>query len=149
MALTHFNLSTDFAPPFLRVGKIYRKRTIKLRGSSGVYLIRENGVLVYVGFSSSCLTEALYRHFYQYNDAHRKTRVYYDPSDTSKEYTVAVIYANHEEAAKLERGFILAFEPRDNTEYLKTNVKEVRGWAGWAKWSPTPVSTAEDDDLPF
>lgn len=57
--------SLTFLPAYLpganKRGKRYGLKGI--RDKSGVYFIKENGILVYVGMSRSNLQEALYRHF--------------------------------------------------------------------------------------
>jgi hypothetical protein len=53
---------TKFLPPYDENGKTNfpsRKRT-------GVYLIKENGIIVYVGYSGKDLYKTMYRHFEQW-----------------------------------------------------------------------------------
>lgn len=84
----------------------------------GVYLIKENGVLVYIGMSGSCVKKALYRHFQIWNDRrweyypseHQYERVVYDRNEYK--YEVAIIES--EDAANLEKKLILKYNPRDN-----------------------------------
>ncbi len=79
----------------------------------GVYLIKENDNLVYVGMSRSNLEKALYRHF-QHWKSWRQRRVSYKSTLTEHKYTVACITTEKEAAHPTEKAYILQFNPRDN-----------------------------------
>lgn len=83
------------------------------RGLPGVYIIKRDGVTVYVGYSASDVYKALYRHFQQWNDRSRPgERVTYSDPDA---YRVRVVYVSTgEQAARLERALILRYRPMDN-----------------------------------
>lgn len=97
---------------------IYKKRTFaKQRGKYGVYLIKENGKIVYVGMSQSCVVEAMYRHFYHWNTTRNfQYRVTYFDRMSLHNYTVQIMFTNKDEAPKLEQSLILLMQPRDNRE---------------------------------
>lgn len=135
----------EFVAPYTGKCKKYRRRTIRKRSEKGVYIIKENGIIVYVGMSQSCVTEALYRHFYRYNDTHRKPRTYYN-IDNGNTYSVCILYSTADDAPKLERGLILGINPRDNRERFQSyldalSVANIE--------NALPVETEEIIDLPF
>src|SRR4051794_12873528 len=105
----------DFVSPFLsnKSTGIYRKRTLaKCCKKAGCYLIKENGIVVYVGMSQSCVTEALYRHFYEWNDRRGDhIRITYFNKMTLHKYEVVIIITNKDEAPKLEQSLILLLNP--------------------------------------
>ncbi len=112
--------NVEFQQPFknnISAG-IYKKRTFaNSRGKYGCYLIKENGKIVYVGMSQSCVVEAMYRHFYHWNVTRQfQYRVTYFDRMSINKYTVQIIFTNKEESAKLEQSLILLLQPRDNRE---------------------------------
>lgn len=106
--------SLTFLPAYLQVenkrGKVYGIKGI--RKKYGVYFIRENGILVYVGMSRSNLQEALYRHFQDWSRSWKQKRVMYKSSENN--YEVACITTDKDAAHPLEKCYILEFNPRDN-----------------------------------
>ncbi|NCX93129.1 MAG: GIY-YIG nuclease family protein [Gammaproteobacteria bacterium] len=119
---------TGFVSPFIeREGK---KRKYSLIGSdrAGVYIIKENGVVVYVGMSQKCVLKRCYRHFYKFSDAGVRHRSYYDLE--AGNYEISIINTSPEDAVKVERGLILSIQPRDNREryerYLAALVHEMQ-----------------------
>jgi hypothetical protein len=84
---------------------------------SGVYLIKENNEIVYVGFSGTDLYTTMYRHFQTWNDK-KGPRVTYFSKLKKKYYTVRVVYCTPLQAAKLEKSLIAKYQPRDNVQYI-------------------------------
>lgn len=108
--------SLTFLPAYLptktKRGKKYGLQGI--RKKSGVYLIKENGILVYVGMSRSNLQEALYRHFQDWSRSWRQRRVFYKNELSEHNYEVACITTDAGAAHPLEKCYILEYNPRDN-----------------------------------
>jgi hypothetical protein len=118
--------SLTFLPAYLpeknKRGKIYGLAGI--RRKTGVYFIRENGILVYVGMSRSNLQEALYRHFQDWRKSWRQKRTTYTFEPGVHE--VACITTDKDAAHPLEKCYILEYNPRDNFmryEEYKNNVE--------------------------
>jgi len=85
----------------------------EIRRRSGVYLIKENAKLVYVGMSGSNLYKTLYRHFEAWNHPNQEV-VSYQSSMKQNKYTVRCVLCKPGQAARLEKYLILKFKPRDN-----------------------------------
>lgn len=111
-----------FFPVFVDVGRKCRKdRPIfKVIGKKrhGVYMIKEDGIIVYVGMSQYCVLERCYRHFYTWS-ARKHFRgkyhflTYYDKLN-EHDYEVAILETAKEQAQLLEQAMILIMKPRDN-----------------------------------
>jgi len=107
-------LKTRFLPPYKQNGRTTFPESME---RPGVYLIKLDGQLSYVGFSGSDLYKALYRHFQRWNDK-RAPRVVYPPSLRAR-CTVRVVYCNTAaQAAQLEKALILFHKPKDNPDKL-------------------------------
>jgi hypothetical protein len=128
-----------FIPPL--AGKVYKKRTFTGHTrAAGCYMIKENDKIVYIGMSQSCVVEALYRHFYEWNDKRgNDIRVTYYDRLLKKKYTAVIIITTKEQAPLFEQSLIVALQPRDNKEMYKELIS-IRDNAPQRK---------EDDDLPF
>lgn len=145
-------LRYEFQPAFK--GRLSHKRRVRTfanyGGESGVYLIKEDGIVVYVGMSRSCVVKACYRHFYKWTSWKQRRVVYRDTLDV-KEYTVMIIPMYVTQAHDLEKALILTMNPRDNydryIEYLE-KLKE-----GKIKFDSNEnkdiINEYEHDDLPF
>lgn len=140
-------------------GKAGRMRTFaKLAREAGIYIIRENGVIIYVGMSQSCIVEALYRHFYYWkNDPTRTTNfprtTYYDKMG-SNSYDAAIFVTEKADAPKIERGLILSIQPRDNRERYQSYLDQiiassVHVGAGGKLEAAALASFDDNEDLPF
>lgn len=90
------------------------------RGKTGVYIIKEDGKIVYVGQSKNDLYRTIMRHFYNwdrsYSNGEKIDRTSYDTSKYRKEYTIRVVFTPISKAEKLEAKLILKHKPRDNYE---------------------------------
>lgn len=89
----------------------------------GVYFIKENDVLVYVGMSRSNLLKALYRHFQHWKSWNQR-RVTYKNSLAQNVYTVACITTQKEAAHPHEKAYILMYNPRDNFDRYEEYVNQ-------------------------
>lgn len=77
----------------------------------GVYLIKVNGKLKYIGYSSTNVYKTFTRHFQSWDDP-RQIRITYPRASY---VTARLIYTNTGiQAAKLERALILKYQPEDN-----------------------------------
>lgn len=99
-----------FHPVYLKKGKTNLQGT---RGKKGVYLIKEDNKLVYVGHSTSDLYKTITRHFQSWDD--KQYRTTYARRMSRHRYTVrVVILQSPEKIENLERALILKHQPRDN-----------------------------------
>lgn len=79
----------------------------------GVYFIRENGQIVYIGMSRSCLYKAMYRHFQEWSDSREfANRVTYKNKLKHHTYDVSVVLTD--DPLVMEKVFIIKCKPRDN-----------------------------------
>jgi len=140
----------SFLPAYLpgetKRGKIYGLSGI--RNKSGVYFIKENGVLVYVGMSRSNLQEALYRHFQDWSSSWKQKRVSYKNEIGINTYEAACITTDKDNAHPLEKCYILEYNPRDNNMKYEEYRNEVE-----IKVSETievdGILINESEELPF
>lgn len=103
---------SKFMPPYTPDGHTTFRNTDK---KSGVYLIKESGKVVYIGYSGSNLYRTLYRHFQEWNHKYQNVVTY---SNRDK-YTVRVILTTPQQADRLETYLIKKYLPRDNQEKIK------------------------------
>jgi len=79
---------------------------------SGVYLIKENKTLVYIGVSLKNFYKTLYRHFEKWE--HPSQDVISYSNTCKKKYTFRAIYCTALQAHTLEKILIQKLKPRDN-----------------------------------
>lgn len=114
-----------FVTPYLSNGKT----RFPDRKKCGVYLIRENGKIVFVGYSENDLYRTMYRHFQTWNHTGQEVAVYqgnfkgsgagrsqsrYKPDN---KITVRVVYGTAKQARALEIWLIQKIKPRDNADH--------------------------------
>jgi hypothetical protein len=122
---------SSFATPYI---KPRQTRFISSRWQAGVYLIKENGTLVYVGYAGECLYRTLYRHFQNWTSksyhsnkvAPAPYRVSYRQQMSSNTYEVRLIHCSKKQASRLEKVLILRYNPRDNR--IKYQQYELDKW---------------------
>lgn len=85
------------------------------KDKSGVYIIKRNGVISYIGYSATNLEKTCLRHFQSWEDT-KQVRVTYKYRANC---TVRLIICTPARAAKLERALIVRHEPKDNPDKLK------------------------------
>jgi excinuclease UvrABC nuclease subunit len=105
-----------FQPPYRSTG---RTTFPEMMNKSGVYLIKENGRLVYVGVSLTNLYRTMYRHFEQWNHSGQGVTTYYGKMKKN-DYTVRVILCSKAQASRLEKALIKKHRPRDNENKYKS-----------------------------
>jgi len=99
---------TKFAPLYID-GKINKDLQLHKK-QYGVYLIKRNGVVRYIGHSSTQLYKTITRHFQSWEDR-QQIRVTYPKEGT----TVRIIYTNTAaQARQLEKALIIKHKPADN-----------------------------------
>ncbi len=89
------------------------KTVLKLpRHRSGVYLIKENDKLVYIGVSLKNLYKTVYRHFETWNHPTQDVTVY--NTSGKKKYKFKAVFCSAIQAHTLEKVLINKLKPRDN-----------------------------------
>lgn len=81
------------------------------KNQKGVYILKKNNEIVYIGYSGSNLYKTLTRHFQSWEDR-KQIRITYSKTDNIK---ARIIYTSTAaQAAKLEKALILKYKPADN-----------------------------------
>lgn len=106
-----------FWPPYQASGKTTFPET---SNRSGVYIIKENDKIVYIGFSGTNLYRTLYRHFQRWNHKTQSVTTYFEKLKVKK-YLVRVVLCTPTQAAKLEKALIIKHKPRDNREKYRAH----------------------------
>jgi len=103
-----------FKPPYKPNGKTNFPETQK---RTGVYIIKKDNAIIYIGYSESDLYKTLYRHFQTWNDQQQPDRISYKNQLSRAKFTVRVVFTTPKRAAALEKALIIKHNPKDN--YLK------------------------------
>lgn len=99
-----------FTPPYRTDGHTSFPETAD---HPGVYIVKEDGKVVYVGFSGYSVYKTMYRHFQVWN--HRGQKVVSYASRMSRHtYTVRPVLCTGKQAYALEKRLIRKYHPRDN-----------------------------------
>jgi len=114
--------ATRFFKPYDQDGSYNLKNT-----GTGVYIIKKNDVILYVGLSLTDVRSTLYRHFQKWIDKRtnwtKKSQMYERVTyygENRNMFLVKVIFTpTKNEAAILENLLILKLKPRDNTLKLE------------------------------
>jgi hypothetical protein len=125
---------SSFATPYI---KPRQTRFISSRWQAGVYLIKENGTLVYVGYAGECnkVAPAPYR-------------VSYRQQMSSNTYEVRLIHCSKKQASRLEKVLILRYNPRDNR--IKYQQYELDKWDKRIENTYAAIEAVEQgEDAPF
>lgn len=99
-----------FRPPYQDNG---RTTFPESKNRTGIYIIKEDGVIVYVGYSAKNLYKTMYRHFQYWHHRWQEVVSYRDRMDIHK-YTVRIVYCTKKQAYALEKKLIEKYKPRDN-----------------------------------
>ena len=153
-------ITQKFVPPFGETLPQGRERLLKAYNKKcGVYFIKENGVIVYIGMSTHCVVKALYRHFYSWQDCYRgmgrEYRTTYAHLLETNNYEATIIETAEEQTHDLEKTLIIGLNPRDNREkyesYFSNMVEEAVNKQGLTlyKIEYKEESNEEEDDMPF
>jgi len=142
--------STNFFPPYSE-----DKCNLKTSGK-GVYIIKKDDAVVYVGVSYSDVKRTLYRHFQKWTDLrtiHTKKNQSYERvtyyGENKNKFKIKVIFCKTEkECAELEYLLIKKLKPVNNT--LKNELysivdlnKTIKNFNNCDKWNPN------DEEAPF
>ena len=93
-------------------GKINKQLRLKASGNQkGVYILKKNNEIIYIGYSGSNIYKTLTRHFQSWDDK-TQTRITYSKNQNIKARIVYTSTAT--QAAKLEKALILKYKPTDN-----------------------------------
>ena len=107
-----------FVSPYIGKNKINLITRFPDRQKSGVYLIKENGKIVYVGYSGTDLYKTMYRHFQGWNHVKQEVVTYAGRKQTRykdlSKITVRVVYCTPKQAEALEMWLVKKLKPRDN-----------------------------------
>lgn len=95
-------------PPYTKAGKC---TFAGAKDKAGVYLIRENGKIVYVGRSATNLYKTLYRHFQTWKHPEQAVTSY---KGRRHSYSVQVAILTPARAKTAEAALIRKHKPRDN-----------------------------------
>jgi len=128
-SMEEFLQTLQFVPPYKILNGRRRTTLRQYWYLKGVYFICENGMVIYIGMSQSCVYKALYRHFESWDDPRIKRQTY---TDDPFRYQVAIIPSD--DATQLEKEMIRLFKPRDNREFYEQDI---------------PVPVIEEVDIPF
>lgn len=82
----------------------------KNKKCSGIYLVKKNDKIIYIGHSQTQLYSTIYRHFQKYNDTWKQYRVFFEKNEVK----VRVILTSPKRAVLLEAFLILKFKPELN-----------------------------------
>lgn len=99
-----------FTEPYIKPGRTTFPET---RDHAGVYIIKEDGKVVYVGFSGYSVYKTMYRHFQTWNHRFQKV-ISYASRMKRHRYTVRPIICSGKQAYALEKRLIKKYHPRDN-----------------------------------
>ena len=99
-----------FLPPYKAAGKTNFPETQR---RAGVYIIKEESKIVYIGMSGGNLYSTLYRHFEAWDHPGQEVTTYQSRLKRFK-YMVRVVLCTPGQAARLERYLIKKVKPRDN-----------------------------------
>ena len=114
-----------FAPPYTPGKTKGSTRTTfpETKDHPGVYIIKEDGKVVYVGFSGYSVYKTMYRHFQVWN--HRGQEVVSYASRMNRHrYTVRPIICTQAQAYALEKRLIRKYHPRDNVVTYEQMLQE-------------------------
>jgi GIY-YIG catalytic domain len=118
------------------------------QGKPGVYMIKKNGILVYVGASKNVYRKAL-RHFEPYS-AEPGSKQDYNSDYDENNYTIRVIITNtSEQAYKLETALIQKYHPIDN-KYIPQLEFDRQQERILEQYEAAPADRFEENiDIPF
>ncbi|MCX6252270.1 MAG: GIY-YIG nuclease family protein [Bacteroidetes bacterium] len=94
------------------------------RKRSGIYIIKENDKIVYVGSSRTNLYRTLYRHFEHWKHRTQEVVTYVNKMNRQR-YTVRIVLCTAVQAIRLERALVIRHKPRDNENKFKQYTLDV------------------------
>lgn len=111
--------ASKFFYPYFKKGKALKCSLdhSKVKDRTGVYLIKQNEKIVYVGYSIGSLYKTIYRHFQSWNDKAQERKVY-DKTGVK----IRVFFCTPKQADRLETFFIQKLKPRDNKQTYQSEI---------------------------
>lgn len=83
------------------------------KNQKGVYILRKNGKIVYIGYSGSNLYKTFTRHFQSWNDP-RQVRITFNKNDR---VSARIVYTSTaKQAWNLEKALIKKYKPTENPQ---------------------------------
>ena len=114
-----------FKKPYTAAGKTNFPET---QGKFGVYIIKKDGIIDYIGYSQYDLYKIMYRHFQDWKNKPStkfpQKRTTYSKNMRSR-ITVRVVLTTKLQALRLEKALIVKYKPKNNEiRYEKLNKGE-------------------------
>ncbi len=113
----------EFVPAYID-GKYGLKGIAK---KTGLYIIKEDDMIVYIGRTSHCLQKVLYRHFQAWNpdrqSVHRRV-TYFDRKNIFQYQVATIVMDDINKISDAERLLILKYLPRDNHKHVITDEQD-------------------------
>lgn len=136
---------SKFLEPYRPTGKATFNNIDK---KSGIYLIKENNTIVYIGYSGTNLYKTMYRHFQQWKHRSQEVVTY---AGKRHKYTVRVVLCTPAQAARLERALIVKHQPRDNKQKYDSLLFGTRDKKIVITYADTPEEKfwRESEEAPF
>jgi len=130
-----------FIPPYKSNNRTAFPQT---KQRAGVYIIKENNKIVYIGHSQGNLYKTLYRHFQAWNHKSQEVITYQSRLKKHK-YTVRVIFTTAPQAIRLERYLVIKYRPRDNDLKYENYQLNFHDNKTAETYNQTPITT----EVPF
>lgn len=104
---------SSFVPPYNSDGSTTLPN---VKNKSGIYIIKEDNQIVYIGYSANNLYRTLYRHFQQWTGGRgeAKAGTTYVNKMNRHTYTVRAVITTPTQDPRLEAALIEKHQPRDN-----------------------------------
>ena len=113
LSFFYIHEKTNFKPIYNRKGK----PSFSERQKPGVYIIKEDGFIIYVGYSKINFYKTLYRHFEKW-EGPAAGLTFVDQMDKFS-YTARIIYCTSRQAEVLEKMLIRRYKPGANKNKYK------------------------------
>jgi excinuclease UvrABC nuclease subunit len=113
--------ASKFFYPYFKKGKVLKCSLDhnKVKDRTGVYLVKEDNKVVYVGYSIGSLYKTIYRHFQSWNDKAQDRKVY-----NKTGVKIRVFFCTPKQADRLETYLIQKLKPRDNKQTYQNTIIE-------------------------
>jgi hypothetical protein len=123
--------ASKFFPPYYKKNNSLKCSLdhSKVKDKTGVYLIKQDSKIVYVGYSIGSLYKTIYRHFQDWNDKAQDRKVY-DKTGVK----IRVFFCTPKQADRLETYLIQKLKPRDNKQTYQTNIVEITNYSDSFKY---------------
>jgi len=107
--------TSKFFPPYFKKNNLDKcSLNADFKKCAGVYFIKDENKIIYVGMSRNNLYRTIYRHFEKWKDSQQDRKVY-----SKYDYKIRIIKTTVLQAPRLEKYLIGKFKPRDNNKYYE------------------------------